>query len=93
MTVTQRNWNAFNNVVVDDDNDELNMSDNFELQDELQSLQDISSYEIPNEHDIHETDPGPLLQRTSTCDVVQVVSDHHVFQMPSTELHATLKLL
>ncbi|KAF8556860.1 hypothetical protein OG21DRAFT_1506074 [Imleria badia] len=38
------------------------MSAEFELQDELQSLQDISSYEIPNEHDIHDSEPGPLLQ-------------------------------
>ncbi|KAF8137642.1 non-SMC mitotic condensation complex subunit 1-domain-containing protein [Boletus edulis] len=38
------------------------MNHGFELQDELQSLQDVSSYEIPNEHDIHETEPGPLLQ-------------------------------
>ena len=42
------------------------MSDGFELQDELQSLQDVSSYEIPNEHDIHDTEPGPLLQRAFT---------------------------
>ncbi|KAG6370248.1 non-SMC mitotic condensation complex subunit 1 [Boletus reticuloceps] len=44
------------------DNDELDMNHGFEPQDELQSLQDVSSYEIPNEHDIHETEPGPLLQ-------------------------------
>jgi condensin complex subunit 1 len=39
------------------------MSVAFELQDELQALQDIANYEIPNEHDPHSTDPGPLLQR------------------------------
>ncbi|KAF9225678.1 hypothetical protein BS17DRAFT_750004 [Gyrodon lividus] len=38
------------------------MSATFELQDELQSLQDISSYDIPNEHDIHDAEAGPLLQ-------------------------------
>ncbi|KAH7887142.1 non-SMC mitotic condensation complex subunit 1-domain-containing protein [Phlebopus sp. FC_14] len=34
----------------------------FELQDEIQGLQDLSSYEIPNEHDLHDTEAGPLLQ-------------------------------
>ncbi|KAF9233399.1 non-SMC mitotic condensation complex subunit 1-domain-containing protein [Melanogaster broomeanus] len=38
------------------------MNATFELQDELQSLQDVSSYEIPNEHDVHDTDAAPLLQ-------------------------------
>ena len=59
------------------------MSDEFELQDELQFLQDIPSYEIPNEHDIHDTEPGPLLQRASKPPAdVQVVSNHPVSQMP-----------
>jgi condensin complex subunit 1 len=59
------------------------MSDEFELQDALQSLQDIPSYEIPNEHDLHDTEPGPLLQRASNLPArVQVVSDHPVSQMP-----------
>jgi condensin complex subunit 1 len=40
------------------------MSATFELQDELQALQDTASYDIPNEHDMHETDAGPLLQRS-----------------------------
>lgn len=39
------------------------MSFTFELQDELQALQDPSSYEIPNEHDLHENDAAELLQR------------------------------
>jgi len=39
------------------------MSATFELQDELEALQDLSSYEIPNEHDLHNTEAGPLLQR------------------------------
>ncbi|OJA20254.1 hypothetical protein AZE42_02694 [Rhizopogon vesiculosus] len=39
------------------------MSVAFELQDELQALQDIANYDIPNEHDPHSTDPGPLLQQ------------------------------
>lgn len=38
------------------------MPDAFELQDELQALQDMETYEIPNEHDIHSTDPGALLE-------------------------------
>ncbi|KIJ62112.1 hypothetical protein HYDPIDRAFT_30664 [Hydnomerulius pinastri MD-312] len=38
------------------------MSPIFELQDEIQALQDLSSYEIPNEHDLHDTEAGPLLQ-------------------------------
>jgi condensin complex subunit 1 len=40
------------------------MSVSFELQDELQALQDIANYEIPNEQDPNNNDPGPLLQRT-----------------------------
>jgi hypothetical protein len=36
--------------------------DSFELQDEIQALQDIQSYDIPNEHDIHSEDPAPLLE-------------------------------
>ncbi|KAG0695301.1 non-SMC mitotic condensation complex subunit 1-domain-containing protein [Suillus ampliporus] len=39
------------------------MSVSFELQDELQALQDIANYDIPNEHDPNSTDPGPLLQQ------------------------------
>jgi condensin complex subunit 1 len=39
------------------------MNVGFELQDELQALQDIANYDISNEHDPHRTDPGPLLQR------------------------------
>ncbi|KAG2142164.1 non-SMC mitotic condensation complex subunit 1-domain-containing protein [Suillus cothurnatus] len=38
------------------------MSVSFELQDELQALQDIANYEIPNEQDPNNNDPGPLLQ-------------------------------
>ena len=34
----------------------------FELQDEIQALQDIQSYVIQNEHDIHTEDPGALLE-------------------------------
>ncbi|KAG9309978.1 non-SMC mitotic condensation complex subunit 1-domain-containing protein [Chiua virens] len=51
------------------------MSNDFELQDELQSLQDASSYEISNEHDIHENEPGPLLQRTF------VFNTYHVYHL------------
>jgi condensin complex subunit 1 len=34
----------------------------FHLQDHLQSLSDLQSYHIPNEHDIHTTDPTALLE-------------------------------
>lgn len=70
------------------------MSDGFELQDALESLQDVSSYEIPNEHDIHDTEPGPLLQRAFHVRRAKVTSDHHtVSQMPSTKPHTTWKPL
>jgi hypothetical protein len=35
--------------------------DSFELQDEIQALQDIQNYSIPNEYDIHSEDPARLL--------------------------------
>ncbi|EIW78221.1 hypothetical protein CONPUDRAFT_138601 [Coniophora puteana RWD-64-598 SS2] len=38
------------------------MSMSFELQDELQDFQDLSTYSIPNEHDLSSEDPGELLQ-------------------------------
>lgn len=38
------------------------MSDDFELQDEIQQLQDIHSYIIPNEHDLHSENPVQLLE-------------------------------
>lgn len=34
---------------------------NFELQEELQALQDISSYDIPNEHDIPSMEPRTVM--------------------------------
>lgn len=40
------------------------MGDEFDLQDELQALQDLRTYNIPNEHDIHSEDPAPLLEGT-----------------------------
>lgn len=40
------------------------MNSFFELQDELQALQDPSSYEIANEHDLHDVDAHQLLHRT-----------------------------
>ncbi|KAG2363022.1 non-SMC mitotic condensation complex subunit 1-domain-containing protein [Suillus spraguei] len=39
------------------------MGVSFELQDELQALQDIANYDIPNEQDPNNNDPGPLLQQ------------------------------
>ena len=45
----------------------------FELQDEIQALQDIENYSIPNEHDIHSEDPAALLAGTVfAIDVVQM---------------------
>lgn len=41
------------------------MSFSFELQDEVQSLQEIESYEIPHEHDLETEDLVPLLEGTS----------------------------
>lgn len=38
------------------------MTFSFELQDELQSLQEIDSYEIPHEHDPETEDPERLLE-------------------------------
>lgn len=38
------------------------MAEWFHLQDELQALSDLSTYEIPNEHDIHTEDPADLLE-------------------------------
>ena len=37
----------------------------FELQDEIQALQDIESYIIQNEHDFTVEDPGALLEGAS----------------------------
>ncbi|KAG1861252.1 non-SMC mitotic condensation complex subunit 1-domain-containing protein [Suillus subluteus] len=39
------------------------MGVSFELQDELQALQDTANYDIPNEQDPNSNDPGPLLQQ------------------------------
>ena len=40
----------------------------FELQDELQALQDLESYRIESDHDFSSQDPDPLLEG-----VVQVI--------------------
>ncbi|KIK92248.1 hypothetical protein PAXRUDRAFT_830137 [Paxillus rubicundulus Ve08.2h10] len=59
------------------------MSATFELQDELQFLQDPASYDIPNEHDIHDTDAGPLLQRavTSIAHSSETITDMEIFDI------------
>lgn len=36
--------------------------DSFELQDEINSLQDYETYEIPNDHDFASEDPQRLLE-------------------------------
>lgn len=38
------------------------MPDAFDLQEETQALQDLETYEIPNEHDVYNEDPGALLE-------------------------------
>ena len=38
------------------------MPDTFDLQEEIQALQDLETYEITNEHDIYSEDPGALLE-------------------------------
>ncbi|KAL4072147.1 non-SMC mitotic condensation complex subunit 1-domain-containing protein [Scleroderma yunnanense] len=59
------------------------MTFTFELQDELQALQDLSSYEIPNEHDIHGTEAGSLLQRVvgSIANSSDEISDPEIFDI------------
>lgn len=52
------------------------MSATFELQDELEALQDLSSYEIPNEHDLHDAEAGPLLQRAYLLKL-SMIANHH----------------
>jgi condensin complex subunit 1 len=42
------------------------MSPSFELRDEIEALQDIPNYEIPNEHEVHSGDTGPLLEGKSS---------------------------
>lgn len=38
------------------------MSHNFDLQEEYQALQDLDSYELPNEESIGHEEPGRLLE-------------------------------
>ncbi|KAF7330363.1 Condensin complex subunit 1 [Mycena venus] len=38
------------------------MADSFELRDELQALQDLDTYSIPNDHDLSSEDPARLLE-------------------------------
>ncbi|KAI6115366.1 non-SMC mitotic condensation complex subunit 1-domain-containing protein [Pisolithus croceorrhizus] len=59
------------------------MSSTFELQDELQALQDPSSYEIPNEHDLHDNDAAELLQRAvgSIAHSSEEIKDPEIFDI------------
>ncbi|KAI6123353.1 non-SMC mitotic condensation complex subunit 1-domain-containing protein [Pisolithus thermaeus] len=59
------------------------MSFTFELQDELQALQDHSSYEIPNEHDLHDNDAAELLQRAvgSIAHSSEEIKDPEIFDI------------
>ncbi|KAG6333782.1 hypothetical protein ID866_5308 [Astraeus odoratus] len=59
------------------------MGSAFELQDELQELQDLSSYDIPNEHDLHDTDAAPLLQRVvgRIAHSSEEISDSEIFDI------------
>lgn len=38
------------------------MSNHFDLQEEYQALQDLDSYELPNEGSINSEEPGRLLE-------------------------------
>jgi condensin complex subunit 1 len=38
------------------------MADGFELADEIEALQDVQNYIIPNEHDIHSQNPAHILE-------------------------------
>ena len=78
-------------ILTDVDNDELIMSNGFELQDELQLLQDASSYEIPNEHDVHKTETGPLLQRGYSRRTSKSLLTNPSSQMPLTGPHTIRK--
>ncbi|KIO11298.1 hypothetical protein M404DRAFT_127590 [Pisolithus tinctorius Marx 270] len=59
------------------------MGSTFELQDELQAFQDPSSYEIPNEHDLHDNDAAELLQRAvgSIAHSSDEINDPEIFDI------------
>lgn len=62
----------------------LNMMGGFELQDELQACFDIQNYNIPNEHDIHTEEPGPLLEGTYHPSEICGLNTHRrAHQLPS----------
>lgn len=52
----------------DDNDDDTRMANAFDLQEELQALQDTENYQIEHEHDVRSMEPGEmdgLLQRAS----------------------------
>ncbi|KAF8644919.1 hypothetical protein AX16_008201 [Volvariella volvacea WC 439] len=59
------------------------MADGFELQEELQHLQNISEYDIPNEHDPNSEDPLRLLEAAveATAEASDAIRDPEVFDV------------
>ncbi|EGO04014.1 hypothetical protein SERLA73DRAFT_69808 [Serpula lacrymans var. lacrymans S7.3] len=59
------------------------MSASFELQDELQALQDLETYDIQNEHDIHSSDPAHLLEGAveSVAESSEAITDAQTFDI------------
>jgi condensin complex subunit 1 len=59
------------------------MADTFHLQDELQALSDISTYDIQNEHDIRSEDPASLLEQAveAVADSSDSITDPHIFDI------------
>ncbi|KAF7983455.1 hypothetical protein HWV62_21732 [Athelia sp. TMB] len=65
----------------------------FELQDELQALQDLESYDIPNEHDISSEDPAALLAGAveAVAEASDAIADPNAFDVYRSLLkHADL---
>ena len=67
----------------DDNNNKLAMGDRFELQDEIQAVQDLDTYIISNEHDVHSTDPAALLASAveAVAESPDAITDPQVFDI------------
>lgn len=59
------------------------MGDRFELQDEIQAVQDLETYVITNEHDVHSTDPAALLAGAveAVADSPDAITDPQIFDI------------
>ncbi|KAJ7677367.1 non-SMC mitotic condensation complex subunit 1-domain-containing protein [Mycena rosella] len=59
------------------------MADTFDLRDEIQALQDVESYTIPNDHDLSSEDPARLLERAveAVAESSDAISDPEVFDV------------